>query len=228
MSIKVLQGPMNKLNQSDVNVVIDVIRAFTVAHYAFIKGAKDIILVKTVKEALNLKWENKKFLLAGEVNGLAIEGFDIDNSPCSLEQLKLTGKTLVQKTTNGVTAALNALDAKSIYVTGYSNAKTTANYIKKIYSRNFIAHIIASHPTGDDDLACAEYMRGIIEDTGLLTPSETEERIKASSIAEKFYKEEMSEFNIKDLEYCVKEVDERFVMEVKIINGLPTIVRVNI
>lgn len=36
-------------------VVIDVIRAFTTAAFAFDAGARDVVLVSTVEEALNLR-----------------------------------------------------------------------------------------------------------------------------------------------------------------------------
>lgn len=98
----------------------------------------------------------------------------------------MTDKSLIQKTTNGVTAALGALNAKHLFVTGFSNAKTTAQHVKKLVANDCVINIVASHPSGDDDMACAEYIKGIIEGTNVVTAAEAIERIKGSSVAEKF------------------------------------------
>jgi len=57
-----------------------------------------------------LKASDPALLLAGEIKGLGIPGFDLDNSPYRVAQAKLEGRRLVQKTTNGVKATLAALD----------------------------------------------------------------------------------------------------------------------
>ncbi len=62
-------------------VVIDVIRAFTNAAFAFSKGAKEIYPVSTVEEALLFKVQNSEALACGEVGGMPPEGFDFGNSP---------------------------------------------------------------------------------------------------------------------------------------------------
>jgi hypothetical protein len=45
MTIEIFRGNDLALPESDANVVIDVVRAFTVAHYAFLRGAEEIWLV---------------------------------------------------------------------------------------------------------------------------------------------------------------------------------------
>ena len=67
MEIKIVQAPLNGLPRAQVNIVIDVIRAFTVAHYAFQRGAQKILMACNVEEALSLKQQNPKFLLCGEI-----------------------------------------------------------------------------------------------------------------------------------------------------------------
>ena len=71
--INIYQGNDLTLPDADINVVIDVVRAFTVSHYAFIRGAENIFLVPTVEDALSLKKTHPKSLLAGEINGLPID-----------------------------------------------------------------------------------------------------------------------------------------------------------
>jgi len=108
--IRILQGTDRRYPDADINIVIDVIRAFTVAHVAFLRGVREILLVNTVEEAMALKASDPALLLAGEIKGLGIPGFDLDNSPYRVAQAKLEGRRLVQKTTNGVKATLAALD----------------------------------------------------------------------------------------------------------------------
>ena len=228
MAVSIYQGNEHSLEKADVNVVIDVFRAFTVAHFAFLQGVKEIILTGTVSDAFELKQKNPEYLLAGEVKGLPIEGFDLDNSPLSLFNQDLTNKILIQKTTNGVKAALHSLDADWVFVTGFSNARETAEYIRRIIEgagRDLQINIIASHPTGDEDLACAEYMAGIIEARSLPSKKETIERILKSPIAEKFFDESNPAFDRRDLDYCTKELNSGFLMKVESDNGIPTIER---
>ncbi|MGB0113132.1 MAG: 2-phosphosulfolactate phosphatase [Ilumatobacteraceae bacterium] len=62
-------------------VVIDVIRAFTTAAYAFGAGATEIYLVDSVEDALAFKAAHPGSLAMGENRGLRPEGFDFPNSP---------------------------------------------------------------------------------------------------------------------------------------------------
>ncbi len=229
MHIHIYQGNSSPPTVTKITIVIDVIRAFTVAHYAFLNGAKRIILAENVKQAFQLKRKNPDFLLAGEINGLPIEGFDLDNSPYKIRSKDLAGKTLIQKTTNGVRATLNCLSSDHTFVTGYSNAKTTAKYIKNNFTtdQQKSINIIASHPSGDDDLACAEYIKSILEDSNTFTTKEVAERIKHSHVADKFFDENNSYFIREDIEYCTKELEAGFVMKVRKNTKIPMIERIN-
>lgn len=228
MAVKIYQGHSPELAYADVNVVIDVIRAFTFAHYAFIKGVKEILLAQTTDSAFQLKKKYPGCLLAGEENGLYIPGFDLDNSPMSLLDKELAGKTLVQKTTNGVKAALNALQADHVFVTGFSNARTTAAHIQKTYGAKKTIQIIASHPSGDDDLACAEYMKDIIETKSCRLAAAAASRIKGSEAAQKFFDANRPEFKSSDITLCAQELNFSFLMKVVQKNNLPRIVRVEL
>jgi 2-phosphosulfolactate phosphatase len=75
-------------------VVIDVLRAFTTAAYAFAAGATEIYLVSTVEAALQLKSE-KNALAIGEIGGRRPHGFDLSNSPVLASRADLEGRTLV-------------------------------------------------------------------------------------------------------------------------------------
>ena len=89
-------------------VVIDVLRAFTTAAYAFAAGAREIELVATPEEALALKAAHPELVLVGEVGGRPIPGFDHGNSPERMATLELAGRTLVLRSSSGVQGALCA------------------------------------------------------------------------------------------------------------------------
>ena len=72
-------------------VVIDVIRAFTNAAFAFSRGAKEIYPVSTVEEALQFKAQYPEVLACGEVGGIPPEGFDFGNSPTQTRAIRSKG-----------------------------------------------------------------------------------------------------------------------------------------
>ena len=72
-----------------VVVVVDVLRAFTTAAYAFASGASAIWLVGTVEEALDLSREIPDALTMGEEHGRRPDGFDFSNSPVGVANADL-------------------------------------------------------------------------------------------------------------------------------------------
>lgn len=221
--IKIYQGK-NTLAYADVNVIIDVLRAFTVSDYAFQQGVDSIILTSNKKEALQLSDENT-YLSGEESGGYKIPQFDFGNSPYALSKAKLQNKRLVQKTTNGVAVTLESLNAQHIFVTGFSNAKSTAEYISRLKQCKNI-NIIASHPQGDEDLACAEYIKAILlnnyENLQKLEES-TVYRILNSEAAQKFHDINNKDFSILDLTLCSIATKNEFIMKVKQKNSQITI-----
>lgn len=226
--IRILQGADQPYPGADINIVIDVIRAFTVAHVAFRRGVREILLVNTVEEAMALKARDPDLLLAGEIKGLGIPGFDFDNSPYRVAQAELESRRLVQKTTNGVKATLAALAARHVFVTGYSNAMNTAGHVRQLLAGEGLrtVNVIASHAQDDDDLACAEYIRDQILGLRQLQPDEIVSRIRRSRPAAKFLAVPSGEFDPRDLDFCVDAVPSGFVMEVDRMAKVPSICRV--
>ena len=216
IKVNIIQGSEKDYPAADVNIVIDVIRAFTVSHIAFLKDVREIFLVNTIEEAFLCRKENPSYLLAGEVGGLPIENFDLDNSPHTFINATIANKSLVQKTSNGVKATLRALNAQTILVTGLSNARKTALYAKKLAAAKdpYTINIIASHAGDDDDLACAEYIRDILLGLNQINVDSIKARIKNSRPAQKFFDTAKIDFNPKDMDYCMQEIECNFVMAI--------------
>ena len=227
MQLTIVQGTTEPYPRADISIVIDVIRAFTVSHIAFLRGAQEIFLVNTVEEAFALKAQHKGHLLAGEVAALPIAGFDLDNSPYTFCTADLRNKSLVQKTTNGVKATLLALSAPVVLVTGLSNARKTALYVKKLAGgiENCRINIIASHPKDDDDLACAQFIKDQLSGRHSVSLEGVQHRIKTARSAKKFFDPAQPEFNEKDIAFCLREVDCNFVMQVDSCARPPRIVK---
>jgi len=214
VKITLFRGNDLTLPNADANIVIDVVRAFTVAHYAFLRGAEKILLVPDVEDALAVRRELPEVLLAGEIGGLPIEGFDLDNSPCRFAASDLEGKTIVQKTTNGVKAALHSLGAPLVLVTGFSNARATAEFLRKRFGGSGARiNLVASHPTGDEDLACAEYIRSLLLEEGM-QGDEVRGRIYGCETVQKFLDPSRPEFDPADIDHCALELSPEFVMAV--------------
>ncbi len=212
MEVRIYQGNDLALPDADANVVIDVVRAFTVSHYAFLGGAEAILLVPEVAEAFAARDELPNALLAGEVGGLCIEGFDLDNSPRRFAVTDLQGRTIIQKTTNGVKAALHSLGAPTVLVTGFSNARATVDYLLQLGPLKQI-NLVASHPTGDEDLACAEYIRSLLLGKEI-TAEEVQRRIRGSDTVQKFLDPNQPAFDPDDIDYCSELLPAEFVMAV--------------
>ena len=192
-----------------VHVIIDVLRAFTVAHFAFMRGVSRIYLVTTIQEAFALKSLYPEYLLAGEKDGLPIEGFDLDNSPAALLTHHLDGKTLIQKTSNGTKATLENLDAQRVFVTGLSNSFDLVAYLQTLCIETL--HIIPSR-LKDDDFAVKDYMLALYNNQKV-SQLEIIERIINSDVASKFFTDDR--FNPKDVVLATTEIKCEFVMEVK-------------
>jgi 2-phosphosulfolactate phosphatase len=219
VNIKIIQG-IKDLEYADVNIVIDVIRAFSVSHQAFIGGVESVYLTNSEEEALVMKEADPTLLLSGEVDGYKIKSFDVGNSPYDIKQMDLRARRMLQKTTNGVRATLHSWNCSKLFVTGYSNAYVLARHIRTLMKEESIEtiNIIASHATSDEDLACAEYIEKIILDDITQTTKDFEEiivhRIFSSQAAKKFIERKPIDFPLLDLVLCSIREDTNFVMQV--------------
>lgn len=147
-------------------VVIDVLRAFTCAAFAFDAGADSIVLVSTTDEAFAVRRARPDVLLMGEVGGRLIPGFDFSNSPNELVRAKerLRGKTLVQRTGCGTQGVTSARDADAIYLGSLPVASATCRHLQRIGAET-VTLLAMGSPSGSDgpeDVACRTYMADVL------------------------------------------------------------------
>jgi 2-phosphosulfolactate phosphatase len=204
-----------------VVVVIDVIRAFTTAAFAFAAGAETIILVSTVEEALRLRNEPSNTLVMGEVRGLPPEGFDFGNSPSALIGMDLTNRRLVQRTSRGTQGVVNSTNAELLLTGSFCCAQATVNYIKKLSPDvvTFVNTGFGPDGRGDEDLACAEYLEALLVDENP-EPEPYLQRVKQCQTSRYIFADpEKPQFPWQDIECCV-EIDRfDFAMVVERQNG---------
>jgi len=108
-------------------VVIDILRATTTMVVAYENGAQNVVPVEHLEDAL--VYRNKGYLIAGERNGVKVDGFDMGNSPQEFTKDIVEGQNIVLSTTNG-TKAINACSAaKYRYVSSFRNIDAMAKTI---------------------------------------------------------------------------------------------------
>jgi len=120
-----------------VCVVFDVLRATSTFATALHNGAKEIIPVSEISEALEIKKSRPEVLLGGERDGVRIRAaqaggidFDLGNSPREYTAEKTGGKTIVSTTTNGTRALRACAGAKTVLAASFLNLSATAEFIK--------------------------------------------------------------------------------------------------
>jgi len=103
--------------------VVDTLRASTTICAALANGARGIVPVASIEEAMKMAQtlERREVLLTGERGGVRIDGFDLGNSPLEMTEAAVKGKTIVMTTTNGTRAILAAAGAAAVYVVAAVN-----------------------------------------------------------------------------------------------------------
>ena len=146
---------------TDVAVVIDVLRAFTTACYAYDAGVEEILLSYDIDEALKMRSELCDSLVMGEDGGRPIDGFDFDNSPAQFVDGDLSGKRLIQRTSNGVQGVVRSTNAQSILTASFVCAGATARLLRA-RDPELVTFVITGWEDGEEDRACADYIEAVL------------------------------------------------------------------
>jgi 2-phosphosulfolactate phosphatase len=117
-------------------VVFDILRATSTFVTALHNGAKEIIPVSEIAEAVALRNKMPDVRLAGERDGVKIRAalsggldFDFGNSPREFRPEKVRGRTIVSTTTNGTRALRACVGAKMILASSFLNLAATAKFL---------------------------------------------------------------------------------------------------
>jgi 2-phosphosulfolactate phosphatase len=153
-----------------VCVVFDILRATSTFVTALHHGAKAIIPVCEISEALAIRKSQPDVLLGGERDGVKIRAaqtggidFDFGNSPREYTPEKVRGKTIVSTTTNGTRALRACAGAKVVLAASYLNLSATAKFIQQ---NNFAETLLVCAGTGEnpasEDISAAGAMVGLL------------------------------------------------------------------
>jgi 2-phosphosulfolactate phosphatase len=110
-------------------VVTDVLRASTSICAALHHGARQILPVATLQEAMILK--GKGMLVAAERNGVKVDFADFGNSPFDFATRKVKGQTIVYTTTNGTRAIEMAKEMGTVAIGAFINLQALSKWINK-------------------------------------------------------------------------------------------------
>jgi len=108
-------------------IVVDVLRATSVIITALSNGAKSVVPVTSVEEALSTKKKLESVVLGGERRAQKIEGFDLSNSPLEYKSEVIHDRNVVITTTNGTKAISKSSAANKIYIGALLNAKAVSS-----------------------------------------------------------------------------------------------------
>lgn len=201
-------------------VVIDVIRAFTNAAFAFSRGAKEIHLVSTVEEALQFKGQFPEALACGEVGGFPPDGFDFGNSPTQTNTLDLSGRVIVQRTGAGTQGVVRSICADALVAASFVVADATMKYILNC-SAEQVTFVItgATWSRGEEDFSCAEYLEELLRGKRP-NPGPFLERVRKSRESmQMFFELKEPLFPKSDLDHCTTLNVFDFAMPVTRQNG---------
>jgi 2-phosphosulfolactate phosphatase len=145
--------------------VIDVFRAFTSAAVALANGASKIVMVRTVKEALELRQAGIGEICMGEVHSRAPDGFDFGNSPFEVSTVDFQGKTIIQRTSAGTQGIVEAATkAERLYAASLVTEATVRALLSGSPDQ---VSLVAMGDNGlkrtDEDELCAIHLRNRLE-----------------------------------------------------------------
>ncbi|MBK9714149.1 MAG: 2-phosphosulfolactate phosphatase [Kouleothrix sp.] len=169
-------------------VVIDVLRSFTTAAFAFAAGAREILPVGTAEDALALRERFPAAVVAGAApGGWPIAGFDLGNSPAALADRQLGGRQIILCTAGGAKGLVRSRGAESLLAASLVCAGATARHLLRLAPPlvTLVVTGIYHDRDGDEDIACADYIAALLRGDAP-EPAEYARRARESDFGRRF------------------------------------------
>jgi 2-phosphosulfolactate phosphatase len=129
--------------EAKVCVVVDTLRATSTLVVLIDRGAREVVVSGSLREARRAARETGYFL-CGEVNSLPPPGFDYGNSPTEFASLDLRDRGTVLYTTNGTRALRCVADSRAVLAGALLNQSAVAQ-----------AALVEAAPDYDIAIVCA-------------------------------------------------------------------------
>lgn len=112
-----------------VVVVVDIFRATSCIVTGLSNGVKTIRPVGEIEECLELG--NQGYLMAGERDGIMVDGFNMGNSPFEYQSEEVIEKKIAISTTNGSQAIIKSKEADEIIIGAFLNLDAVGEHIRE-------------------------------------------------------------------------------------------------
>lgn len=150
-----------------VVLVVDVLRASTSIAAALHNGARAVIPFEGVDEAITRarSLERSEVVLAGERKMVAVQGFQLGNSPKEFTPDIVAGKIVVMTTTNGTAALASSVGAAEILVGTFANYSAVLAWLRVAARAGKSITIVCAGSDGrfalEDAICAGRFVRGI-------------------------------------------------------------------
>ena len=211
-----------------IAVIIDVFRAFSLAAYAYARGAERIFPVAAIDTARELKRTHPEWLLLGERHARPLPGFDAGNSPTELERIDVRGRTLVHTTHSGTQGLISVRLADEVLTGALVNAGAIVRYIRR-RSPSRVTLVRMGHEARErceEDDACAELLRARLEGQAYAAEG-LRERLRRAPSAQKFFDPACSWAPERDFELCTAVDAFDFVLRRTEVDGRAVLHRID-
>jgi 2-phosphosulfolactate phosphatase len=111
-------------------VAIDVIRASTTAITAVAAG-HELYPAGSIEAAVRLAADLERPILAGELGGVQPYGFDMQNSPCEMEDLENGARPIILLSTSGTRLMMEAAGRGTCHLACLRNAHAAAEHLAR-------------------------------------------------------------------------------------------------
>ncbi|MBL8395470.1 MAG: 2-phosphosulfolactate phosphatase [Candidatus Accumulibacter sp.] len=206
---------------TDAVVVIDVLRSFSTAAFAFAAGAGSIYPVETIAGAFRLQQRLPNAVTTGAVGGGdPIPGFDFGNSPAELQGVRLAGRPLIQTTAAGVRGLTRFRHARALFAGSLVVGRATAMALLELQPEE-VCFVITGEwvdRDGDEDIACADYLDALLHGERP-DPACFAARVHGSDFGRRFQTNDNANLPLRDLELCAHADRFDFALRVSQVDG---------
>lgn len=202
-------------------VIIDVLRSFTTAAYAFAANARAIYPAATIAAARALRAILPAALTMGAApGGTPIPDFDLSNCPSALIGRDLSGYDIIHCTGAGVRAIVAARSADALFAASLACARATARSLLDLAPGRVTLVVTGQwmDRDGDEDHACADYLEALLRGNDP-DPDPFSSRVRASDFGRRYGDPRYPHLPASDLACCAAADRWDFSMRVSTLDG---------